>query len=100
MGWVAAATLVNLAVMLRYLNIDVSSALGAGLIILAAAAGVALRMLLRNFFAPLAVAWALTAIAIKQSGQTSIVVTCAAGVIACLIAALSFVVDLNNKQHE
>jgi hypothetical protein len=51
---------------------------------------------LTNYLYPFAIAWALTAIAVKQSGQTLIVATAAVGVIACLIAACTFVLNLNS----
>jgi len=101
-GWVTAATLVNLAVLLIYLRIRFSdssaSAVGVALILFAAALGVLVRIKLTNYFFPLAIAWALTAIAVKQSGQTLIVVAAAVGVIACLIASLSFVMTLNSSE--
>ena len=101
-GWVTAAALVNFAIMLKFLN-----ALGSAktetifavvLILLAAGLAVLMRIRLRDYFYPLAIAWALTAIAVKQSGQTAVVVACAAGVIACLIATLSFVMSLNSSE--
>ena len=97
-GWITAATLVNLAVMLVYLKIEIStfawSFIGVGLILFAAALGVLMRYRLINYLYPLAIAWALTAIGVKQSGQTLIVSAAAVGTIACLIAAVSFVMDL------
>lgn len=97
LGWLSAATLVNLAILLAYLKIDTagfSGILGAGLMMAAAAFAVGVRIRLLNYVVPLAVAWALTAIAVKQSGNTLIVSAAAVGVIACLIASLSFVVSL------
>lgn len=102
-GWVTAATLVNFTIMLQYLNVDLSpganTALAIGCILLAAALGVIMRMKLNNDLYPLAVAWALTAIGVKQSGQTLIVVAAALGTVACLIATLSFVVNLPSTDH-
>jgi len=103
LGWVNAATLINFAVLLRSEGIDLGSletALGAGLVLLAAAFGVFIRVKLINYFAPLAIAWALTAIAVKQSGKTIIVAAAAAGVVACLIAAMSFVMKLKGSLDE
>jgi len=101
-GWVTAATLVNFAIMLKFLNALASptteTILAVVLILVAAALGVLIRIRLTNSFYPLAVAWALTAIAVKQSGQTAVVVACAMGVIACLIATLSFVMSLNSSE--
>lgn len=100
-GWVTVAAILNATIALIYLNVRVSDSLavffGAGLIIVAAISGIIIRWKLTNYFYPLAVAWALTAIAVKQSGQTLIVVCAAFGVIACLIAALSFVMNMNSS---
>ena len=101
LGWLSAATLVNLVIMLKYLRMDVSpyeNALGAGLILLAAFFGVLIRIKFVNYLVPLAVAWALTGIAVKQSGKTLIVSAAAVGVVACLIAVLSFVVTLKGSE--
>ncbi len=102
-GWVTAASLVNFAVLLVQQKIDLgssASAVGVVLILFAAAMGVLVRVRLTNYFYPLAIAWALTAIAVKQSGQTLIVSAAAVGVIACLIASLSFVMNLNSSINE
>lgn len=97
-GWVSVAALVNFAVMLVYLRVPLSNiqwiALSIMLIFIASGLGVGVRLKLRNYLYPLAIAWALTAIAVKQSGQTLIVVACAIGTVACLIAAFTFVVNL------
>jgi hypothetical protein len=100
-GWVTVATILNAAVALVYLNVRVSDSTanlsGAALILIAAFLGVLIRVQLRNYFYPLAIAWALTAIAVKQSGQTLIVAAAAVGVIACLIAAISFVMHMKSS---
>ena len=97
-GWVTVATILNAAIALVYLGVKVSDStaniLGAGLIIIAVVLGVIIRIKLTNYFFPLAIAWALTAIALKQSGQTLIVASAAFGVIACLITTLSFVMNM------
>ena len=102
-GWVTAATLVNFAIMLKFLDslgsADTETMLAVVLIVLAAALAVLVRIKLTNYFFPLSIAWALTAIAVKQSGQTAIVVACALGVVACLIASLSFVVGLKGSEQ-
>ncbi len=103
-GWVTAATILNAAIALVYLNVKVSDStaviLGAVLILIAAVLGVIIRWKLRNYFYPLAIAWALTAIAVKQSGQTLIVASAAIGVIACLLAAISFVMEMKSSSYE
>ncbi len=103
LGWLSAASLVNLTVLFRHLNIDLGggeTAFGVLLIVVASALGIFYRVRLGNFFAPLAIAWALTAIAVKQSGRTAIVTAAAFGVIACLIASLSFIMNLKGTDHE
>jgi hypothetical protein len=102
-GWVTAATLVNFAVLLVHWNVAISTTawtwLGVGLILLATTLGVIIRIRLANYLYPLAIAWALTGIGVKQSGQTLIVVATAIGTIACLIATLSFVVGLPSTDN-
>ena len=100
-GWVTAATAVNFVVMLKYLRVDLSptteTGLAVALILAITAIAIAVRVKLTNYFYPLAVAWAFTAIAVKQSGQTWIVVACAVGVVACLIAGMTFVMNLRSS---
>lgn len=102
-GWVTAATFVSFAILLSYLGVQMSptmqTVMAVILILLAGALGVFARMRLNSDLYPLAIAWALTAIAVKQSGNTLIVVAAAIGVIACLIATLSFVVNLPSTDH-
>jgi hypothetical protein len=101
-GWVTVAMFVNLAIMLKFLNValppSAETALAVVLVLVAAAFAVLVRLKLTNYFYPLAVAWALTAIAVEQSGHTAIVAVAAFGVIACLIASLSFVMNLRSSE--
>jgi hypothetical protein len=103
-GWVTAATLVNLAVFLNSIDFKMSATawniFGAGCLVIAAAAAFVVRFKLRHFLYPLAVAWAATAIAVKQSGNTVIIVASAICVIICLVLAISFVMDLKSSTHE
>lgn len=96
-GWVTAAALVNFAIMLKYLRVEISQAAETGvavaLILIATALGIFIRIRLTSYLYPLAIAWAATAIAVRQSGHTAVVVASAICVIACLIAAVSFVMD-------
>lgn len=103
LGWVTAAMLVNFAVFLVYADVDLGDSAhlaGAAIALAAAAFGVFARVRFTNYFAPAAVAWALTAIAVKQSGKTLIVAAAAVGVVACLIAAFSFVLNLKSSNNE
>lgn len=101
-GWVTAATLVNAMIALVYLGLPGGYAIyvSAAFIFIAAICGVLIRIRLKNYFYPLAIAWALTAIAVKQSGTTLIVAACAVAVIACLIAAVSFVMDMKSAETQ
>ena len=79
---------------------SVWSLLGVLLILFAAAMAVVVRLKLRNYLYPLAIAWALTAIAVKQGGHTSIVVAAAAGVVICLVTSGSVVTSLKDSSSE
>ncbi|MGD9589837.1 MAG: TspO/MBR family protein [Pyrinomonadaceae bacterium] len=103
LGWVSAASIVNFAILLAHLGYDVGpsqGAFGAALLVLATGLALFYRFGLTDHLAPMAVAWALTAIAVKQSGNTPVVSAAAVGVVACLIASLSFVVNLQGSQNE
>lgn len=100
-GWVTAAAIVNFAITLGTLGVNVSgpgtTLLGVVLVLLAAAFGVLVRVKLTDYLYPMAIAWALTGVGVKQSGHTLIVCAAAAGLVACLIAACSFVMNLNSS---
>ena len=102
-GWVTAATLVNFAILMVYWRVELSATawtvVSIALILLAAALGVLLRIRLNNYLYPLAIAWALTAIGVKQSGNTLVVVATAVGTVVCLIACLSFVLNMPSADN-
>jgi hypothetical protein len=91
-GWVTVATILNFTIALLYLGVTASpgltTILACLLLVVATVLGVIMRFVFVNAAYPLAVAWALTAIAIKQSGQTAIVTIAAFSVIALLFFAL------------
>lgn len=96
-GWVTAATLVNFAILIKSVD-GISSPgswnlVGAAFLVVAAAMAVLVRFQLKNYVYPLAIAWAATAIAVKQSGNTVIVVAASFCVIIGLVMAVSFVLD-------
>ncbi len=103
-GWVTAAVLVNFAVWLKSIDAGISDTawniIGAASIFAAAIIGILVRWKLRNFLYPLAIAWALTAIAVNQGGHTAIVVAAAFGVVISLVTAGTFVVDLKDSRSE
>ena len=102
-GWVTAATLVNFAILLVYWRVGLSEVAwvitSVVLILIAAALGVLLRIRLNNYLYPLAIAWAIAAIGVKQSGNTAVVVASAIAMIACLIATLSFVLGMPSTDN-
>lgn len=103
-GWVTVATILNSTIALVSLGIQTSETttniLACALIAVAAVFGVIFRQVLSNSAYPLAIAWALTAIGVQQSGKTAIVIFTAFGTIACLLAALSFVLKDKPVKHE
>ncbi len=103
-GWVTVASMANLTILLVYLDVKLSpmtqDIFAVALILIAAAAAIIVRLKLQNFFYPLAVAWAITAIAVKQSGNTAIVVAAALAVVICLITSGTFVVHLRDSTSE
>lgn len=98
-GWVTAASLVNLMLYLRSADSPManSASVGASILIFSAICAVVVRLTLQNFFYPLAVAWAATAIAVQQSGSTPIVVAAAVAVIICLVTTGTFVIHLRDS---
>lgn len=103
-GWVTAAAIINAAIALIYLNVQVSDAntvrIGAALVLAATALGIIIRFKLNNIFYPVAIAWALTAIAVKQSGQTLIVASAAVSVNILIIVALTFLINLRSSSSK
>lgn len=91
-GWVTVAAIVNTSILLVYLGAEAESSFGsysgAALILIAAVIGVFVRFRLNAFSYAMAIAWGLTAIAVKQSGDTPVVVAAAIAVIVLLFAAL------------
>ena len=100
-GWVTAASLVNFAVYLNFIGVKMSDSastlLAVSLILIAAGLGVYMRARYLNYLYPLAIAWALTAIAVQQSGHTLVVTAAAVGVIVSLIACISFVMNMKSS---
>jgi len=100
-GWITVATILNFTIALVYLNVKTSdfstSILASVLIVAATLLGIIIRFKLVNVAYPLTIAWALTAIAVKQSGQTMIVIFAAFCVIALLISALSILMQTKTQ---
>lgn len=100
-GWITVATVLNFTVALVYLGVktsDFSASVAASvLIVVTTLLGIIVRFTLNSAAYPVIIAWALTAIAIKHSGQTMIVVCAAFSVIALLISALSILIQPKNQ---
>ena len=103
-GWVTVAAIVNLVVFLVDTGVSMTplgwNITGSVLIAAATICALVLRIKLRNFLYPLAVAWALTAIAVQQRGNTMIILVSAICVVVCLVLSLSFVMDLPSSTYE
>ena len=91
-GWATVATVLNFTLALDYSGVETSSASARILASILVAAltilGVVIRLKLSTAAYALAIAWALTAIAVKHGGETALVFCAAFGVIALLIAAI------------
>jgi hypothetical protein len=100
-GWITAAAILNFTVALVFLEVKTSdfltAILASILIVAATLLGIIVRIKFSTAAYPLAIAWALTAIAIKQSGKTMIVTVAAFGVAALLISALSVLIQKKNQ---
>jgi energy-converting hydrogenase Eha subunit A len=92
-GWITVATILNASITLVFFGVQfsetITSVIGAILILIALVLGVLVRFKISSVFYPLTIAWGITAIAVKQSGDTIIVVTSAIAVIGLLIASLA-----------
>ena len=101
-GWVTALAMMVATAFLQSAGVGAASSniFAMILILIVTASAVLVRITLRNFFFPLAIAWGLTAIAIKQGPNTPIVVACALGVVTCLITSGSFVMHFRDSTSE
>lgn len=103
-GWVTCAAIVNFAIFLVYMGVTMSSRtsaiFGSVCIVIAAGFAVIVRWKLENYLYAVAVAWALTAIAVKQSGNTPVVIAAAFGAVTCLVTAGSVVTNLKDSTSE
>ena len=103
-GWVTAASLVNFVIFLKSAGVELSpggwNAVGVGCIVIAAAAAVIVRISLKNYLYPIAISWAVTAIAVKQSGNTPIVFAAAFAAVVGLVTAGSVVTNLKDSTSE
>jgi hypothetical protein len=101
-GWVTCAALVNLNIAATTVIASDSMLRVLGIVSIAAvtAAAILVCWKLHNYFFPLVAAWALAAIAIKQTGQTAIIFTAVFGTIVCLLTAGTIVTKLKDSTSE
>lgn len=101
-GWITCAAFVNLNILASELvpSAALLNVLGIASILAAAAAAVLVCWKFNNYLFPLAAAWALTAIAIQQTGRTAIIVAAAFGTIVCLLASGTIVTKLKDSTSE
>jgi len=100
-GWVSVATVLNVTIFLISLGFKVeefaSNIIAVALLLTVTLIGIVVREKINIPLYSLTIAWAFTAIAVKQSGKTAVVATCAIAVIALIISSLSFFVKNNQK---
>lgn len=91
-GWITLAAIINVSVFLVSSGVSTDSVFGTVaavvLIVVAAALGTIVRFGLGAFSFAMAGAWGITAIAVKQSANTPVVVASAVAVIVLLFVAL------------
>lgn len=101
-GWVTVALLLNLLVALVAADVQLNSStwslIGVLCLLFATIAAFLVRIALRNFVYPLAIAWATAGIGANQSGNTPVVVAAAFACVTCLIISGSIVTELKGSQ--
>lgn len=88
-GWITAASIVNIAVCVTYLGVEISISTACIAIAFAAALGVFFRLKLPNFAYGLTITWAIVAIAVKHGGVRAISFTAAIATIILLIVVIT-----------
>lgn len=98
-GWVSVAAVLNILVYIASLGYDfsfnVSTAIAVFLILAVTIIGFIVREKLNIPFYSLTIAWALTGIAVKQSGKTAVVFACAFATMTMIFSALTFILEEN-----
>jgi translocator protein len=104
LGWVSVATIVNFTIVLLANGVNytdyISVRISCGLIAVATILGIIMRWKLRNFLFPVVIAWALTAVALKNNLQTLLTVFAAFAVIISLVTALTIFAETQKKNRE
>lgn len=91
-GWLTVAAVLNFTIALISSGVDASpltASISASILVVTVTIfGIVIRLKLSTAAYSLAIAWALTAIAVKHGGETTLLFCAAFGVIALLIAAI------------
>ncbi|MEZ5344523.1 MAG: tryptophan-rich sensory protein [Pyrinomonadaceae bacterium] len=100
-GWVSVATVLNILVFTASLGYspDYTVLTITSVILIAAVTiiGFIVREKLNIPFYSLAIAWAMTGIAVKQSGKTAVVLACAFATMAMIFSSLTFILKEHKK---
>lgn len=91
-GWITVATILNFSVALLASGVETSvlttKILAVILVVAATVLGVVIRLKLQTAAFAMAIAWALTAIAVGHNRETALIISTAFGVVALLLAAI------------
>lgn len=102
-GWVTVMGLVNILALVRSQEVAMTDGafqtLGVICLLIAAVAAVLVRWKLNNYFFPLAIAWIIAAVGIRQSGETALVVASAVTMIVGLVTAATIVLTLPTRTY-
>ena len=101
-GWVTAATILNASIMLKSLGVDfgelMNSRAGAALLIVAGTIAVIVRFKMKNYIYPIGIGWAMLTIALGHSSDKPVMFAAVVAFVACLIAAFSFIMDMQDSR--
>jgi translocator protein len=100
-GWVTAATILNATIALVSLEVTFGDKLdtlaGTLLLVVAGLIAIAVRFGMKNYFFPLAIAWAALMIGIGNSANLSITIGATVAVVFSLISAGLFIIDMKGS---
>lgn len=88
-GWLNVASLANFAILLKSNGIEISQNVAAFLIVLVTIIAVFIHLKIKNAAYGLAIAWAITAIAVKHGGVAIISVAAILAIITLLITVIT-----------
>lgn len=97
-GWVTAATILNTTIALVSLDVtfgpETDSLIGSLLLVVAGLIAIAIRFSMKNYFFPLAIAWAALNIGIENSANLTVTIGATVAIVFSLISAGLFVIDM------